>query len=257
LGFKVGNKLLILVEAQSTWTENILIRGLMYLVQTYQEYIDNTNQNVYSSRKIRLPKPELYVIYTGDRNISSEYISMKDLFWDGDETSALDVKVKIITDSKQGDILNQYITFARICDEQRKLYGRTKKTVNEIIRICMDKNVLKNYLASREKEVKDIMIALFDDEEIMKSFLKSEGNIKKEEGRKEGIAEGRKAGIAEGKKAGIAEGKKAGIAEGILSALKNLIANANKTASEAMSLLGIPEDDRAMYTELLNSSNQT
>ena len=35
LGFMVDNRLMILVEAQSTWTMNIIIRALMYLVQTY------------------------------------------------------------------------------------------------------------------------------------------------------------------------------------------------------------------------------
>jgi hypothetical protein len=37
LGFQVKNKLIILVEAQSTWSVNIIIRLLIYLVQTYQE----------------------------------------------------------------------------------------------------------------------------------------------------------------------------------------------------------------------------
>lgn len=32
LGFAVGNKLIIMVECQSTWTMNIIIRVLMYLV---------------------------------------------------------------------------------------------------------------------------------------------------------------------------------------------------------------------------------
>ncbi len=42
LGFSVGNRLLILIEAQSTWTVNILFRILMYLVQTYREYFKVT-----------------------------------------------------------------------------------------------------------------------------------------------------------------------------------------------------------------------
>lgn len=38
LGFSVRNRLIILVESQSTWTYNIIIRALMYMVQTYHEY---------------------------------------------------------------------------------------------------------------------------------------------------------------------------------------------------------------------------
>ena len=67
LGFLVNNSLIVLAEAQSTRSENIIIRGLMYLVQTYQDYILQEDLNVYGTRKIKLPKPELYVIYTVTR----------------------------------------------------------------------------------------------------------------------------------------------------------------------------------------------
>ena len=50
----------------------------------------------------------------------------------------------------------------------------TRKAVTETIRICKDRNVLKDYLLEREKEVVTIMMSLFDDEQIMKSFIKSE-----------------------------------------------------------------------------------
>ena len=50
----------------------------------------------------------------------------------------------------------------------------TQKAVTETIRICKDRNVLKEYLLEREKEVVTIMMSLFDEEQIMKSFIKSE-----------------------------------------------------------------------------------
>ncbi len=34
LGFTKGDKLMVLVEVQSTWTSNIIIRGLEYLVHS-------------------------------------------------------------------------------------------------------------------------------------------------------------------------------------------------------------------------------
>ena len=37
LGFQVGTRLVVLVEAQSTWTVNIVLRSLMYLAQTWIE----------------------------------------------------------------------------------------------------------------------------------------------------------------------------------------------------------------------------
>lgn len=50
LGFIVNNKLVILVEAQSTWTVNILVRVLLYLAQSYHEYFQRTCQDYYKRR---------------------------------------------------------------------------------------------------------------------------------------------------------------------------------------------------------------
>lgn len=96
---------------------------------------------------------ELYVIYTGDRKERTEYISLADEFFDRQKTF-LDAKIKVLYGSGQGDIISQYVTFTKVYDGQRKLHGRTRKAVTETIRICKDKNVLKEYLDEREKEVK-------------------------------------------------------------------------------------------------------
>ena len=44
----------------------------------------------------------------------------------------------------------------------------------EAIRICKDRNVLREYLSSKESEVVDIMMVLYDEEEIMRSYVESE-----------------------------------------------------------------------------------
>lgn len=67
-------------------------------------------------------------------------------------------------------IIGQYIIFSKVYNEQRKLYGATQKAVTETIRICKDRNVLKEYLENREQEVVDIMMTLFDDDQILKAY---------------------------------------------------------------------------------------
>jgi len=173
LGFLFREKFMILLEAQSLWTLNIIIRALLYLAQTYHDYFERTNQNLYKSKKVKMPKPELYVIYTGDRKNIPDTISLSKEFFDGVDT-AVDVKVKVICENDTDSILNQYIIFCKVYNEQMKLYGRTRKTVTETIRICKDKNILREYLLDREKEVVSIMMSLFDKEEVMRSYIKSE-----------------------------------------------------------------------------------
>ena len=173
LGFIVNNKLLILVEAQSTWTVNILVRVLLYLAQSYHEYFQRTCQDYYKSRKVKMPKPELYVIFTGNKGRKPDKISFSKEFFEGADID-IEVKAKVIYESDTDDIINQYIIFCKVFNEQTKKHGMTQKAVTETIRICKDRNVLKEYLLEREKEVVTIMMSLFDDEQIMKSFIRSE-----------------------------------------------------------------------------------
>lgn len=173
LGFRRGNRLLILVESQATWTENIIMRSLMYLMTTYQDYFRKTNQNIYKKAKVAFPKPELYVVFTGEKKEHPEYMSLSEEFFDGEECF-LDVRVKVLYGSGKDDIISQYVTFAKVYDEQRKRHGKTRTAILETIRICKDKNVLTEYLLEREKEVEAIMLAMYDEEEILLDYIRSE-----------------------------------------------------------------------------------
>lgn len=57
LGFMVKDRLVILVEAQSTWSPNIVIRALMYLMRTYNDYFSERDMDLYASKKVSLPFP--------------------------------------------------------------------------------------------------------------------------------------------------------------------------------------------------------
>ena len=173
LGFTVGTTIMLLIEVQSTWTVNIIFRALMYLVQTYREYFRKTKQNLYKSKKLKMPKPEIYVIYVGDRKTRPEKISISEEFFEGKDI-CIDVRVKMIYDGKSGDIINQYVVFTKVCNEQVAKHGRTREAVQEAVRICKERNVLKEYLSSREKEVVDMLMELYDEQEVIRSYVESE-----------------------------------------------------------------------------------
>ncbi len=170
LGFSVGDRLVILVESQSTWTMNIIIRALMYLIQTYHDFFKRTKQNLYGSKKVNMPKPELYVIFTGEKPKNPpNIISLSKDFFDG-EKIAVDAEVKVFYQEDKNNIIGQYIIFCKVYNEQRKKYGQTKEAVTETIRICKNRNVLKEYLENKEQEVVDIMMTLFDEEQILEAY---------------------------------------------------------------------------------------
>ena len=189
LGILVRDTLLVLVEAQSTWTYNILPRMLEYLAESYNRYVIDTNQNIYGTKKITLPKTELYVLYTGSKTIKETSISLKDIFFNDD--SPIDVRVNIITLNNSSRIMKEYIKFSKIVDKNNKKYGYTKESIIKTIDECINKGVLKEYLSEYKKEVYNIMTYSIDHQklatEMYKRALRAEAI---EEGKKEGMQQG-------------------------------------------------------------------
>lgn len=192
LGFQVRDKLILLVEAQSKFSVNIVLRMLLYLAATYKEYIEEQKLDLYGSKPVSIPCPELYMIYTGTQKLTSEVLCLSDLYFG---RGAAEIEVKVLRNTGTGNIVDQYIRFCEISDTQRKKHGYTMKAVEEILRICREESILMPFLASRRKEVSDIMVTLFNQEHITEIH---EYNLVKEarqEGRQEGIQEGLEKGI--------------------------------------------------------------
>ena len=136
---------------------------------------------LYGSSKAQMPKPELYVIYTGEKGNHPDVLSLKKEFFP-DTDCCIDAKVKVIYLRNSNDIINQYIGFCRVFNEQVALYGRTLKAAKEIVRICRDMDLLSDYLGERETEVEGIMLALFDQEQVW--------NIEKDHIRQQALEQG-------------------------------------------------------------------
>ena len=76
LGIQVRDQLILLVEAQSTFSINIALRMLLYLAGTYKTYIEEQKLDLYSSHPVEIPRPELYVVYTGGRKEVPEILRL-------------------------------------------------------------------------------------------------------------------------------------------------------------------------------------
>ena len=80
-------------------------------------------------------------------------------------------------------------------DEQREKYGLTQQAIDETIRTCIAGNVLALFLASRQKEVLEIMVTLFDQEKIAEIHDYNVAKVARQEGHQLGREEGREEGI--------------------------------------------------------------
>ena len=222
LGLLVRDKLIILIEAQSTWTINILVRILLYLASTYHDYITDKKLNLYSSKIVKIPEPEFYVVYTGDKKFVKDTISLKEDFWNNPD-SKLDLIAKVIYTENKNDIIGQYIIFCHVLDEQIRLYGRNKLAVVKTFEICQNDEVLKAYLETRKKEVITIMDLLFSDDFILEAY----GLEKWQEGE--------------------AQGRLSGRLQGMIETCKKLGTSIGKTIKMVAESLGLSEEESAKY----------
>ncbi|MBO5103794.1 MAG: hypothetical protein J6B74_01850 [Ruminococcus sp.] len=188
LGFIVKDRFVMLVEAQSAWNPNMPLRMLFYLAETYRRYLSDTVQSEHSSTKVKIPKPELYVVYSGEQNCP-ETVSFSENFFDGD--SPVELKVKVLNEVDV-TIYGQYIGFCKVFNEQRKIYQDSIMCAKETIRICIEKGYLVSYLREHEKEVVDMMSELFDEEYQRAAYNRASQKDAIEKGRAEGKAEERR-----------------------------------------------------------------
>lgn len=163
LGLQVRNKLIFLVEAQSTFSENIPLRMFLYLANTYKDYVEEHKLSLYREKRVSVPRPELHVVYTGDREDIPEMLRFSDIY---EGHGSVELEVKVLVDDGSGEILDQYIEFSKIVDAQTRQYGRTQQALEETLKVCAEKEILMPFLKTREKEVVDIMTTLFSQEKV-------------------------------------------------------------------------------------------
>ena len=164
------------------------------------------------------------MVYTGAGSDLPDILRLSSLF---SGESSVELAVKVLRKRGTGDILDQYIRFCEIQNEQRKLYGYTQKAIDETLRICREEGILTPFLASREKEVKDIMFTLFDQEWATQVHDKNLAKAAREEGEQKGKR------------------------DSTLRNLRNLMESLGLNSDQAMSALKIPASEQAEYRKLL------
>ena len=124
-----------------------------------------------------------------------------------------------------------------VFDSQVALHGKTREAVDEVLRICRDQNVLRDYLLN--EEAANIMFTLLDELKA-KRFMEEE---LRQEGRQEGLQEGRKEGRQEGMEEGRLNMLKDLVKDNIIS-FKDAVIRSGKTDEDFSRLTGIPIPER-------------
>lgn len=198
LGLLVKDRLILLVEAQSTYNPNMALRFLLYIAHTYQNYMKENALYLYGQRKVEIPKPLFYLLYTGRKEMKEEDLRLSELYFEKGEPS-LELKINLLTlENTEENILWEYLTFCRVFDE-KKIGVKTEEgllvAIRETLSFCKDNNILKEYLTKKKKEVEDFMLEIFTEEELEEMRQKYE-----ERERKEQFESGKKIGEKSGER---------------------------------------------------------
>ena len=134
LGFLVRDTLMILVEAQTTFSVNLGLRLLLYVAETYRRLADERGWDVYSSRALEVPRPELVVIYAGSARNVPDKLRVSVVYKEEKEGAAKPEKTEDVLDAgiKILDLCGENGSIRPVCDGQSvgcALLGRFKRKV--------------------------------------------------------------------------------------------------------------------------------
>ena len=179
---KDRRKILIMAEAQSLWSVNVIFRLWEYVVDTLMNYFINNGYDIYGTPKLPMPEVETYIIYTGksmprlllsgnlDKDGQGHQILSLNKEFFGGEKGKPELTSKIIYLENSDGIIEEYIRFSQIFDEQvRKYKDDPEKSYPEIFRICEEEGILTEYLKEHRSEVEKIMMTMVSPEYVKKT----------------------------------------------------------------------------------------
>ena len=201
ISFVIGNKLVVLIEHQSTINPNMALRLLMYIARVYEKIIDT--KNLYSSKLLSIPKPEFFVLYNGKKPYPDEQIlRLSDMFNTLEKLGLpekpllsleLNVRVININEGRNIDIasrcrkLSEYSAFIAKVREFEKKLGDKSEAMKAAIKYCLNHDILKEFIQSHASEVENMLITEWNTEEA-KQVWYEEGL---EDGEQKGLEKGR------------------------------------------------------------------
>jgi predicted transposase/invertase (TIGR01784 family) len=213
VAFLLEDRLIVLLEHQSTVCENMPLRLLIYIAIFYEKWLNANEKNrqaVYGTKLLKIPRPEFYVLYNGKAEFPErKNLRLSDAFQNFPESESrngleelcglLELIVPIININrgfneeilKKSETLFAYAFFVDLARQYIDTGCKLEEAVQRAVEDCIEKGILEDFLRSYASEVVNMLTAEFK--------LEDAQQVWKEEGREEGRKEGRKDGLIEGK----------------------------------------------------------
>jgi len=174
ISFLIDNRLVVLIEHQSTINSNMPLRILQYITKIYEKTIDFTN--VYREKQIKYPKPKFIVLYNGEKpypdkkelRFSDAFLNTEGLTENDEMTLELVVQVYNINHGHNPEIqqkcktLNSYSYFIDKIREYEKTGLTLANSVECAVKYCIERNVLKDFLREHGSEMSNMLFYEYD-----------------------------------------------------------------------------------------------
>ena len=163
----IEDKIIVLIEHQSTVNENMPLRFLQYAARLY-ERIENPRDR-YLRRLKKIPTPEFYVFYNGEEDCpESTTLRLSDAFMTIPEKPCLELVVSVmnINYNRGSEILHtckplkEYTLFVDAVRRHTKL--DSENGFQDAIKECIQNDILREYLQRKSREVMNMLIAEYD-----------------------------------------------------------------------------------------------
>jgi hypothetical protein len=182
ISFLLNNRLIVLIEHQSTINDNMPLRFLMYIEKLYE--ILTCPEDKFKRKLGKIPKPEFIVLYNGiDPYPDYKELKLSEAFMKTDKIKIelpleLVVQVYNINKGRNQEILSKSRTldnYSQFIDKireyqkeyQRKYHEKKKlldKAFRSAINYCIKNNILRDFLKKHGSEVLNMLYAEYDPE---------------------------------------------------------------------------------------------
>jgi len=184
VAFVVDDRLVVLIEHQSTINNNIPLRMLMYLGREYERI--TKGKDLYREKLIKIPAPEFIVLYNGkDEFPDFKELRLSDAFkTKGKVNLELVANVYNINKGRNADIaskspvLNGYNELIAEVNKNRETM-ELAEAIEAAIKNCMKRNILVYFL---EKYASEVLNMLFTEWNLDDALA-----VRYEEGTEDGI----------------------------------------------------------------------
>lgn len=181
---------LTLYEHQRTTNQNMPLRGFFYFAQLYHKYLIDAEEQLTTSKMIKIPNPNYIVFYNGDTNRDEDYeMRLSDAFMIEDKSGKFEWTARVLNINKDYNLslqnkckaLYDYIQFTSRINENKEKGMTNEKAIDEAIDWASEQNLLEGFIKEQKAEVKMTLLTEFNEEASIRGWRKEGMQQKAEE----------------------------------------------------------------------------